>query len=80
MQILVPWKPLSLVKWIFKVTEFREIPKFIIFQEALFSTLALSTNLVAEAVQIETGYYTLKVFTFLSKADHFWSSHAFSKK
>ena len=68
MQILVPWKPLSLVKWIFKVTEFREIPKFIIFQEALFSTLALSTNLVAEAVQIETGHYTLKVFTFFIKS------------
>ena len=68
MQILVPWKPLSLVKWTFKVTEFREILKFIIFQEALFFTLALTSDLVAEAVQVETGYYTLKVFTFFIKS------------
>ena len=51
-QILVSWKPLSMVEWIFKVNEFWQTPKFDIFQEALFFTLVSSTNLLLEAVQV----------------------------
>ena len=43
--------------FIFKKTEFQQTPKFGIFQNALYLTLASSTNLVMKAAQIETWLY-----------------------
>ena len=57
---------------IFRASELPQRPKFDIFQEALFCTLASSTNLVLTVVPVEAGQYLCRVFRFFFlKTDHF---------
>ena len=61
------WKPLSLLKLIFKAPGFWQKPKFDIFQKALLLTVVSSTKLVLEAAQIQAIQYLSKFYTFFYK-------------
>lgn len=75
------WKPIWQLKLIFRATELSEKLKFDISQKVLFCTLASSSNLVLNIVEIATGKYRWKCFYFfLPKVGQLWISHAFSEK
>ena len=61
------WKPIWQLKLIFRATELSENLKFDISQKVLFCTLASSSNLVLNIVEIATGKYRWKCFTFFTK-------------
>ena len=60
--------------------ELRQSPKFDIFQEVLFCTLASSINLILKAVPIKTGHIYVNILVFLVNTGHFLIFCAFLKK
>ena len=65
------WKPIWQLKLRFRATEFSEKLKFDIYQKVLFCTLASSSNLVLNIVEIAAGKHRWKCFTFFTKS---WST------
>ena len=60
--------------------ELPQSPKFDIFQEVLFCTLASSINLILKAVPIKTGHIYVNILVFLVNTGHFLIFCAFLKK
>ena len=74
-QILIIWKPLSLLKLIFKAIEFWQTTEFTIFQEALFLTFAFGSESWSDWIRA----VFIKIFYCFIKLSYLWGSHAFSK-
>ena len=60
------WKDSFALQIKFRVIEIRQRPEFDMFQEALSSILALSTNLVLKFVSVAVGQYLYKSFTLFN--------------
>ena len=62
----------SLLKLMFRASGLAQRSNFDIFQEAVFCTLASSTNLVVRIIPVEPGQYVCRFFNFfLLETDRF---------